>query len=66
VISLSAFASPVHAQEAQPVVDTYAIDVNGNPKGFVTAVKKVFAKADALGLKSERHVYVSEIGGPRT
>ncbi len=65
-IGVSAFASPAGAQQAQPIVDTYAVNVNGNPDGFIAAAKKIFKKADALGIKSERNIYLSEIGGTNT
>lgn len=65
-ISLGVFAAMAQAQEARPVVDTYAINVNGDPAGFVAAAKKIFAKADALGINSDRGIYVSEIGGTST
>ena len=66
VASVAAFSSVGYAADVRPVLDTYSVDVNGNPDGFVAAVEKVFAKADALGIKSERGIYVSEIGGANT
>jgi hypothetical protein len=65
-IGLVAFTSAANAADARPILDTYMINVNGDPDGFVAQVEKVFAKADAMGIKSERGVYVSEIGGTNT
>jgi hypothetical protein len=65
-LSFVAFAPLSSAQAAGPVVDTYAINVNGDPAGFVELAKKVFSKSDEIGIKTERAVYVSEIGGTST
>ncbi len=65
-IGAGAHASLARAQEARPIIDEYSVNVNGNLKGFLAEVKKVFDKATELGIKSHRGVYVAEISGPGT
>ena len=59
-------AQTAQAQEAGPIIDTYAVNVNGNPMGFIAELKKVFAKSSELGIESKRRVLLSEIGGAGT
>lgn len=66
LISVSAFAPSAQAQEAGPIVDTYAVNVNGNPAGFVGAIAKLFAATKDIAGSTERSVLVSEIGGAGT
>jgi hypothetical protein len=65
-IAVGAYASTARAQAARPVIDEYSVNVNGNIDGFLAAIKKVFDKATALGIKSPRGVFVAEISGPGT
>ena len=33
-------AQTAQAQEAGPIIDTYAVNMNGNPMGFIAELKK--------------------------
>jgi len=65
LFSAGSFASDVKAAEAGPIADTYAVNVNGNPEGFVAAIKTMFEATKDAGA-TERRVLVSEIGGTGT
>lgn len=66
LVGVVSFTATAQSEEPGPIVDTYAVNVNGNPAGFVAEIKKLFEATAEIEAATDRRVLVSEIGGAGT